>query len=1445
MKTKLLSMLLTLTLVLSAFSFSVRDEGVKAATGVNILDYDSNTGSSSFEITSVSGLTKFSSLASKTDFSGKTVRLMCDIDMNGASYTPFTSFSGTFDGNYYSIRNIKIATKGINCGFIGTLTSKGVVKNLGIEGGYIEGKVSTDAERIGSIVGVVSGGTIDKCWSTATVVGAKINSTDTDDISVGGIAGGLLLGGTVKNSYFAGFVNGPKHAAGISDWCQGHYSGYVGTIINCFTWCTIDAPEQYALGRYSSGILEENKATAIQNSYYPNWQSKNYDWSKATPCTKGEMGSGALAYKLDNGNSSGRTRIWKQGSVFPEIAKGGNAGVYTLKITTKTSDGGSATATVYRTAGTKYTVKAGSATVSLSASSGTVSGNTYIMPASNATLNVTVNIPNLSSVASNSSANEFVVTNIGGLNALATFINGGKGTFSGKKIYMLHDIDMNSTSFTPIGVYISDQDWSKSFSGSFYGNDFRIYNINVNKPSLNGAGLFGSSYKAKFERLGVINGTVISYNRAGGISGYGDASTFSYCYNGADITTKGGVDGCGGLTGVSRSSTVFNYCYNMGNIIAEGNCAGGISGWGQTNVKLVGCYNIGYVYANSGAYTALARTASGHTPDYSTSYYLTNTQSQNGGNARDFKGMADPRVACSLNVGSDTSAYTNTPLFPAIRTENDTAATRKSVTALSEATGAFIRSEYVYGNVGDVVAMPEKGYYSVNTLILGTNSSVNVRETSYTISYETNGGVFATTPIKTYYSSKAVNLSENITKSGYAFMGWYLDSAMTSNPVSYIESSMTGAVKVYAKWGVEDVITSLAEFVTFANNVNNGVNYSGIVVRLGADIDLMNSSFAPIGTKSKPFTGVFDGNGYSIKNVNITSSGDNVGLFGYVKGGIVKNVFLEKGTVKGESNIGSLVGVNEGLVYNSISDANVVSASSATQIKIMSSNIRVQGDASPNTIPERAPRLQAQINRYSPDILGMQEVTSQWKPYLDTYLSAYSSEFRYRRATENEGAPLYWKTSKFTCLEKGTFWLSATPDVESIGWGAACYRTCSFAALVEKTTGRLILAFNTHLDHVSDEARLEGAKVVATRMKALEEKYKNMGYEDIAQCVMGDFNCHPNTSPHSAFTSFITNSSTVAENMISPASTNTFNGYASWTGKSIIDYVYVDDLDLDVISYQVCNENVYGGFVSDHFAVQTVVAFTEKATGGIVGRNKGRVINCAFTGTVKGDLAVGGLVGENYGKIHGGYSACAVSGDTICGAIAGINRNGGIKSFYVSDTLSGAYKVAGTKVTEERLKSEISLLGEYGSWKNVGLINSGYPIQSIMRKTGKITLKSTSSFKLENKIVSGAQVGQTKEAILENFENQGLTVEGNVATGSKVNLVVSGETVDSVTLAIWGDVDGNGAVDSTDYVKVKSVFLGATALSGAYLVAADTDGSGDLSSTDYLKIKSYFLELSA
>ena len=65
------------------------------------------------------------------------------------------------------------------------------------------------------------------------------------------------------------------------------------------------------------------------------------------------------------------------------------------------------------------------------------------------------------------------------------------------------------------------------------------------------------------------------------------------------------------------------------------------------------------------------------------------------------------------------------------------------------------------------------------------------------------------------------------------------------------------------------------------------------------DIDAVSiPDWVPIGSDAEPFTGIFDGNGYSVQNLKInidsdTSDSYNVGLFGAIDNAIIANVFVE------------------------------------------------------------------------------------------------------------------------------------------------------------------------------------------------------------------------------------------------------------------------------------------------------------------------------------------------------------------------------------------------------------------------------------------------------------------------------------------------------------------------------------------------------------------------
>ena len=110
--------------------------------------------------------------------------------------------------------------------------------------------------------------------------------------------------------------------------------------------------------------------------------------------------------------------------------------------------------------------------------------------------------------------------------------------------------------------------------------------------------------------------------------------------------------------------------------------------------------------------------------------------------------------------------------------------------------------------------------------------------------------------------------------------------------------SLLGLLSVIALvlllWGVAVgdtnvlAIENAEELIQLSNSVLSGESYSGTTVFLVADIDFtedLSRQFKPIGNYEKHFMGLFDGQGYMIRNLNVSSSSFNyTGLFGYSSG---------------------------------------------------------------------------------------------------------------------------------------------------------------------------------------------------------------------------------------------------------------------------------------------------------------------------------------------------------------------------------------------------------------------------------------------------------------------------------------------------------------------------------------------------------------------------------
>lgn len=101
-------------------------------------------------------------------------------------------------------------------------------------------------------------------------------------------------------------------------------------------------------------------------------------------------------------------------------------------------------------------------------------------------------------------------------------------------------------------------------------------------------------------------------------------------------------------------------------------------------------------------------------------------------------------------------------------------------------------------------------------------------------------------------------------------------------------------------------INNLADLQQINRNLRG--NYA-----LAADIDVRGALFAPIGSPSNPYTGSFDGQGYTIRNLNISYPNlIAVGFFGAATSSSIANLKLMNEIVNGREMVGGLAGTMRG-----------------------------------------------------------------------------------------------------------------------------------------------------------------------------------------------------------------------------------------------------------------------------------------------------------------------------------------------------------------------------------------------------------------------------------------------------------------------------------------------------------------------------------------------------
>ena len=232
----------------------------------------------------------------------------------------------------------------------------------------------------------------------------------------------------------------------------------------------------------------------------------------------------------------------------------------------------------------------------------------------------------------------------------------------------------------------------------------------------------------------------------------------------------------------------------------------------------------------------------------------------------------------------------------------------------------------------------------------------------------------------------------------------------------------------------------------------------------------------------------------------------------------------------------------------------------------------------PNHWGARKERVAQYIKEMKFDVFGTQEVLHNQFEDLKSMLPDYEGVGvgRDDGATRGEYAAIFYNKDVFDALDSGTFWLSENPDsIGKLGWDAACVRIATWAKLQHKATGKIVMAVNTHYDHVGKEARKQSSLLIIRKIKEI------VGEQPAV--LTGDFNITDQTEAYHTLVSnefALLDAHKVAEK--TAGASYTYHGYGTVAPEkcSKIDFVLVTP-NIKVLHSEITPE-VKEALLSDH-----------------------------------------------------------------------------------------------------------------------------------------------------------------------------------------------------------------------------------------------------------------------
>ena len=266
-----------------------------------------------------------------------------------------------------------------------------------------------------------------------------------------------------------------------------------------------------------------------------------------------------------------------------------------------------------------------------------------------------------------------------------------------------------------------------------------------------------------------------------------------------------------------------------------------------------------------------------------------------------------------------------------------------------------------------------------------------------------------------------------------------------------------------------------------------------------------------------------------------------------------------------------------------ILSAGCTSTPQESEVRVISYNIRyLNNKDGDNSWDFRKQASINMVNEERPTVFGLQEAVKAQVDFLAENLPNYAHYGVGRDDGKEKGEfmAIFYNTEEVELLDKGTFWLSATPETPSKGWDGQCFRTCTWSIFKCKATGKKFAYFNTHLDHRGKVAQREGLRTIA---KMIDEKVP----AELPVFLSGDFNIRAD-SPH-----FEAVKPMMADSRELAAETDyrgTYTGFRVRENPVVVDHIFVRGAEVD--KFQVlCDKNYGAEYISDHYPVLSVVRF--------------------------------------------------------------------------------------------------------------------------------------------------------------------------------------------------------------------------------------------------------------